>query len=93
MHRGCIEAYNRIISIYSSNDYQIPEELQEEVDELLKIARNSAEDPNVPENNQKEDPHNGNDDAELDTDDDDAELGTEEARRFRAITARLNYLA
>ena len=30
---------------------------------------------------------------QLGTDDDDAELGTEEARRFRAITARLNYLA
>ena len=50
MHRGCIEAYNRVISIYSSNDYPIPEELQEEVDELLKRAKNPVEDPNALEN-------------------------------------------
>ena len=35
-HRRRIEAYYKIISIYANNDYQLSEELQDEVDEMLR---------------------------------------------------------
>ena len=84
MHRGRIEAYNRVISIYSSNEYPLSEELQDEVDEMLKEAKRPVEELNEPADDQEQSQYN---------DGDDVELGADEARRFRAITARLNYLA
>ena len=82
--RRRLEAYHKIISIYANNEYPLSEELQDEVDEMLKEARSPVEAPTELVEDYEWDDNDGDNDEELDAD---------EARRFRAITARLNYLA
>ena len=83
-HRRRIEANYKIISIYANNYYPLSEELQDDVDEMLKEARSPVEAPTELVEDHERDDNDGDNDEELDAD---------EARRSRAITARLNYLA
>ena len=83
-HRGRIEAYHRVISIYANNEYPVSEELQDEVDEMLEEAKRPVEEPTEPAGDHEQNEYD---------DDNDVELEADEARRFRAITAKLNYLA
>ena len=81
-----MEAYQKIIRIYQLSDDPLSEEQQEEVDRFLDEARRTSdhiEDAEEPEE-EKDEKAGQSEDAELDA---------EEARRYRAITARMNYLA
>ena len=82
MHRRRIDACNKIICFYAKNDYPFSEEQQDEVDKMLKEAQSPVE---VPTELAEDHEWNGKDD------DIDNELGADEARRYRAITTRLNY--
>ena len=83
-NKKLIEAYDRIFSIYANHDHPLSKELQDEIDEALKEAKRQHEDPTEPEE------HHEVSDSESE---EDKELSADEARRYRAITARLNYLA
>ena len=83
-HRQFIEAYHRVISIYANNECPLSEELQSEVDEMLEKAKKPVEESIEPAGNHEQDEGDGDNDMEMEAD---------EAKRFRAITARLNYLA
>ena len=83
--RRRVEAYNNIIRVYTSNDYPVSKEQQEEVDRVLEEAKNI--------DNEIEDPEEQEERDEVADQNDDMELDTEEAMRYRAINARLNYRA
>ena len=80
-----MEAYSNIIRVYQFGDDPLSEEQQEEVDKLLDEARGTGDRTEDAEEPEEED--------EKADQSEDAELDAEEARRYRAITARLNYLA
>ena len=72
-HRRRVEAYNNIIRVYTSSDYPLSKEQQEEVDRLLEEAKNmDNEIGDLEEQEEKDEVTDQNNEVELDT---------EEARR------------
>ena len=71
--------------MYKSSDDPLYKEQQEEVDRISEEARNI--------DNEIEDTEKQEESDEMSDHSDDIELDTEEARRYREITAGLNYLA
>ena len=84
-HRKKMEAYGKVIRMYQCGDDPLSKDQQDEVDKLLDEARDTED--HIEDEEEPEEQDERADQSE------DAELDAEEARRYRAITARLNYLA